>query len=96
MKLKIKFSSIIKLVLLLPAAILYGCTTSGDYLYKSKLDLPEKEDFLETELKQEKDWLQLFFEENNLTKQCPGCLRRYPAAQNRCPYDNLRLREAVN
>lgn len=68
-------------------SFLSGCAEPSRYIRKEVPELPKEEP------KQKSDWLESFFKENDLVKQCPSCQRRYPGYQDRCPYDESELEE---
>ncbi|MCF7887139.1 MAG: hypothetical protein K9L71_01835 [Candidatus Omnitrophica bacterium] len=77
---------------------LTGCVTTQEYVYKDDAFRKEKKKAEENQISEKKEerkqeWIGSYLGENDFTKQCPVCKRRYPKEVVICPYDNAELEQ---
>jgi mannitol-specific phosphotransferase system IIBC component len=77
---------------------LTGCVITQEYVYKDDTFKKEEKKVEENRISEEKEerkqkWIGSYLEENDFTKQCPVCKRRYQDFLEKCPYDGAKLEE---
>ncbi|MFO8052620.1 MAG: hypothetical protein R6U54_01495 [Candidatus Omnitrophota bacterium] len=74
---------------------LSGCVTTQEYIDKDKgkriKEKVQDKKVIVQDLERKKEWIGSYLGENEFSKQCPVCKRRYQNFLEKCPYDGAKL-----